>query len=55
MTDSFAAEALGLLRKLTGDPEATFRSGQFSAIRKLVDRRQRLLLVQSTGWGKSAV
>ena len=55
MRDSFAGEALRLLHKLTGDFEATFRPGQLSAIQKLVDRRQRLLLVQRTGWGKSAV
>ena len=55
MTDGFASEALGLLRRLTGDTEASFRPGQLDAIRCLVVERRRLLLVQRTGWGKSAV
>ena len=56
MTDrSLACEALGLLRKLTDDPTTDFRLGQLDVIYRLVDRRQRVLLVQRTGWGKSAV
>ncbi len=55
MTDRFAGEALRLLRRLTGDTEASFRPGQLDAIRELVVERRRLLLVQRTGWGKSAV
>jgi ATP-dependent DNA helicase RecQ len=43
-----------LLIKLAG-PEATFHPGQFEAIRALVDDRSRALVVQRTGWGKSAV
>ena len=33
----------------------SFRSGQREAIEALTDERGRLLVVQSTGWGKSAV
>ena len=48
-------EALELLRKLTGDPTSEFRPDQVDVIRRLVGDRQRVLLVQRTGWGKSAV
>ena len=48
-------EALVLLRRLTDDVKAEFRSDQFEAILKLVRERGRVLLVQRTGWGKSAV
>ena len=51
----FEEEALRLLRDLTGDPESTFHPDQLEAIRMLVEQRQRVLLVQRTGWGKSAV
>ncbi len=54
-TDTFAADALGRLRTLTADPAATFRSDQLEAIRDLVVDRARVLCVQRTGWGKSAV
>jgi ATP-dependent DNA helicase RecQ len=49
------AEAEALLRRLTANPTATFRPGQWEAIDRLVDRRGRVLVVQRTGWGKSAV
>lgn len=52
---TFEEEALRLLRDLTGDPASTFRPDQLEAIRMLVEQRQRVLLVQRTGWGKSAV
>lgn len=52
---TFEEEALRLLRDLTGDPASAFRSDQLEAIRMLVEQRQRVLLVQRTGWGKSAV
>ena len=42
------------LRALAG-PEATLREDQWSAIRALVLQRRRALVVQRTGWGKSAV
>ncbi len=48
-------EALALLRRITGDTAATFRDGQLEAITTLVERRARVLVVQRTGWGKSAV
>ena len=43
-----------LLKTLAG-PTATFRSHQLEAIQDLVDDRSRVLCVQRTGWGKSAV
>jgi ATP-dependent DNA helicase RecQ len=49
------AEALSLLRALTGRDDAVFHDGQLEAIRALVDDRRRALVVQRTGWGKSAV
>src|SRR4051794_21318790 len=49
------AEAEALLRRLTGNEAAEFRDGQWSAIESLVERRGRALVVQRTGWGKSAV
>lgn len=49
------AEALAVLRELTGRPDAVFREGQDAAVSALVERSQRALVVQRTGWGKSAV
>jgi ATP-dependent DNA helicase RecQ len=43
------------LRTLTGRADASFRDGQREAIEALVDHRARVLVVQRTGWGKSAV
>ena len=54
MTD-FDDQALELLRQLTDSPVATFRDGQLEAIRTVVRDRGRALVVQRTGWGKSAV
>ena len=48
-------EALAVLRELTGRPDAEFREGQDAAVSALVERSQRALVVQRTGWGKSAV
>ncbi|HEX7351780.1 RecQ family ATP-dependent DNA helicase [Brachybacterium sp.] len=48
-------EALEALRALTGSAEASFHEGQFEAIAALVEERRRVLVVQRTGWGKSAV
>ena len=53
--ETFAAAALERLRALTGDPAAAFRRDQLEAIRDLVAERARVLCVQRTGWGKSAV
>src|ERR1700742_1472458 len=47
-------EAIEHLRRLAG-PDAEFREGQLEAIEFLVDQRRRVLCVQRTGWGKSAV
>jgi ATP-dependent DNA helicase RecQ len=44
-----------ILRSLTGMPDADFHDGQFEAISVLVDDHARALVVQRTGWGKSAV
>jgi ATP-dependent DNA helicase RecQ len=49
------ARGLQLLRAALQDPAADFRAGQWEAIEALVQRRARLLVVQRTGWGKSAV
>ncbi|MDR6906273.1 ATP-dependent DNA helicase RecQ [Agromyces sp. 3263] len=53
-TDTRAA-ALAALRELVGRDDAEFHDGQFEAIEALVDGRRRALVVQRTGWGKSAV
>jgi len=50
-----SARSLVLLRLGTQNPQATFRDGQEDAIRHIVENRGRLLVVQKTGWGKSAV
>ncbi len=52
---SSKSEALGLLRNALGDQTAEFRSGQWDAIEALVNRRERRLVVERTGWGKSMV
>jgi ATP-dependent DNA helicase RecQ len=48
-------EAEDVLRRLVGDDSAAFRDGQLEAIEALVDGGRRVLVVQRTGWGKSAV
>src|SRR5438876_280014 len=53
--DTFPSLALDRLRTLTDDPRAQFRPGQLEAIRDVVVDRARVLCVQRTGWGKSAV
>jgi ATP-dependent DNA helicase RecQ len=54
-TATTRTEALGVLRALVGRDDADFHDGQFEAIDALVDGRRRALVVQRTGWGKSAV
>lgn len=49
------SDALDLLRVALGNGTAEFRDGQWEAIDALVNRRERLLVVQRTGWGKSSV
>ena len=44
-----------LLQQALGNAEVKFRDGQWEAIDALVNRRQKLLVVQRTGWGKSSV
>jgi ATP-dependent DNA helicase RecQ len=51
---ALAADAAASLSRLAG-PDATLRADQLAAIDALVTHRQRVLLVQATGWGKSAV
>jgi ATP-dependent DNA helicase RecQ len=53
--DTFAATALDRLRTLTAEDDSRFRPGQLEAIQDVVVDRARVLCVQRTGWGKSAV
>ena len=48
------ATTLDLLQRMLG-PAAQFRDGQWEAIDLAANQRQRLLVVQRTGWGKSVV
>ncbi|WP_068252415.1 RecQ family ATP-dependent DNA helicase [Janibacter corallicola] len=54
-TTTLAEDATAVLRRLVGREDATFRDGQLEAIDALVDGGRRVLVVQRTGWGKSAV
>src|SRR6202012_5686797 len=54
-SETVAALARERLQTRTDDPEAQFRDGQLEAIRDVVVDRARVLCVQRTGWGKSAV
>jgi ATP-dependent DNA helicase RecQ len=54
MTDDLRVEAERHLRALAGHG-ATLRDDQWRAIEALVVQRRRALVVQRTGWGKSAV
>jgi ATP-dependent DNA helicase RecQ len=54
LTPEVDERAALLLRELAG-PDATFREHQLEAVRDLVADRARVLCVQRTGWGKSAV
>ena len=49
------SHALSLLGAAIANPSAEFRPGQWEAIDALVNQRERLLVVQRTGWGKSSV
>ncbi|EKF9302905.1 RecQ family ATP-dependent DNA helicase [Vibrio cholerae] len=49
------AQAQQLLQTALANPTAEFRDGQWEAIDALVNHRQKLLVVQRTGWGKSSV
>lgn len=48
-------DAQQLLQMALANPTAQFRDGQWEAIDALVNRQQKLLVVQRTGWGKSSV
>lgn len=48
-------QAQHLLQIALANPAAQFRDGQWEAIDTLVNQRQKLLVVQRTGWGKSSV
>lgn len=48
------ADAQAILEQLAG-PDAVLRDDQWTAIEALVVHRRRALVVQRTGWGKSAV
>src|SRR6266568_116482 len=52
--DDLRADAERCLRALAGE-RARLRADQWTAIRALVVDRRRALVVQRTGWGKSAV
>ena len=54
MATQLDPRAQDLLADLAG-PDATFRPHQLEAVRDLVEDRARVLCVQRTGWGKSAV
>jgi len=49
------SRALELLRQSLGNPDANFHEHQWESISALVENSGRLLVVQRTGWGKSAV
>jgi ATP-dependent DNA helicase RecQ len=53
-TTDLETRATELLHELAG-PDAVFREHQLEAIADLVEDRARVLCVQRTGWGKSAV
>ena len=54
MSMATRADAQAILEQLAG-PTATLRDDQWTAIEALVVHRRRALVVQRTGWGKSAV
>lgn len=47
--------ALAHLREMTGNPVSEFHEDQWESIDELVNKQNQLLVVQRTGWGKSAV
>ena len=54
-TPELTTRARESLRRLVGRDDADFRDGQLEAVSALVTDRSRVLVVQRTGWGKSAV
>ncbi|WP_061963375.1 RecQ family ATP-dependent DNA helicase [Demequina aurantiaca] len=55
VSTSLREQAESALRALVGRDDATLRDDQWTAIEALVSRHARALVVQRTGWGKSAV
>lgn len=53
-TDTLKTKAQAYLESMLG-PGSQFRDGQWEAIEAVAVRRQRVLVVQRTGWGKSIV
>lgn len=53
--DALLGQATELLRNLVGNETAQFHPGQYEAVEALVEGGRRALVVQRTGWGKSAV
>lgn len=51
---SVKQQAEAYLRKVLDNPHASFRNGQWESIEQLLNRN-RVLVVQRTGWGKSMV
>ena len=47
--------AQAYLHEMTGNPTASFHEDQWESIDELVNKQNQLLVVQRTGWGKSAV
>ena len=55
ISEDLAEPARTALRALVGRDDADFRDGQWEAVADLVAHHRRVLVVQRTGWGKSAV
>lgn len=49
------ASALTFLKQMTNNPQASFHQDQWESIDELINKQNQLLVVQRTGWGKSAV
>lgn len=48
-------QAVTLLQTMLVNPTAEFRNGQWDAIDSIVNHKRKLLVVERTGWGKSAI
>ena len=55
MADEVEGAAREALRRLVGRDDVDFHEGQLESVLALVRDRERVLVVQRTGWGKSAV
>lgn len=55
VTTASAAEHLAATIRAVAGPAAEPRADQVTAVEALVEQRRRVLVVQATGWGKSAV